>query len=307
MEIVVRILTQNVLPIMLTIALGALLQRVFRLDIRTLSKLNLYLFSPAVMFVMLYESSPSAELVLSVVGFFALFIACLYLLAEIVARLRRHPAGLKAAMRNSILFYNSGNYGLPLNRLVFGGDALTQSIQVLMMMLQNLLTGTFGVYAVNSHRQNWKATLRTIAAMPGVYAIVAAFACRSLDFRVPDVLAIPLRDIADGFIAMALLTLGVQLGSVRWGSYAADVAISCFIRLCVGPALGFLLVWLLGIRGPVAQALVLSCAVPTSVNSVLLAVEFDNEPEFASQAVLASTVLSVVTVTAVIALLPLIP
>ena len=32
-----------------------------------------------------------------------------------------------------------------------------------------------------------------------------------------------------------------------------------------------------------AKALIVSSAVPTSLSSVLLAVEFDNEPEFASQ------------------------
>jgi len=52
-----------------------------------------------------------------------------------------------------------------------------------------------------------------------------------------------------------------------------------------------------------AQALVLSCAVPTSLSSVLLAVEYDNEPEFSSQVVFSSTIFSIFTVTFVIYLM----
>jgi predicted permease len=49
-----------------------------------------------------------------------------------------------------------------------------------------------------------------------------------------------------------------------------------------------------------AAALIVSSAVPTSLSSVLLAVEFDNEKEFASQAVFLSTLLSILTITVVI-------
>jgi predicted permease len=53
---------------------------------------------------------------------------------------------------------------------------------------------------------------------------------------------------------------------------------------------------MLGIEGITAKALILSCAVPTSLSSVLLAVEYDNEAEFSSQAVFSSTMLSLITV-----------
>ena len=49
-----------------------------------------------------------------------------------------------------------------------------------------------------------------------------------------------------------------------------------------------------------AQALVISTAFPTAVNSALLALEYDNEPEFAAAAVFYSTLISSVTVSGVI-------
>jgi predicted permease len=82
-----------------------------------------------------------------------------------------------------------------------------------------------------------------------------------------------------------------------------DVGIASILRLLVGPLLAWGVVLLLQLEGMMAAALIVSSAVPTSLSSVLLAVEFDNERDFASQTVLVTTAASIVTVTAVIYLL----
>jgi predicted permease len=124
---------------------------------------------------------------------------------------------------------------------------------------------------------------------------------------IPQTIYIPINYISNAFIAMALVTLGVQLGSMKWQIKLSDVIISNFLRLIIGPAIAFLVVILFGFHGLMAKALVLSSAVPTSLSSVLLAVEFDNEPEFASQAIFSSTIFSIFTVTLVIYLLQFLP
>ncbi|WP_348635137.1 AEC family transporter [Paenibacillus sp. PvP091] len=90
------------------------------------------------------------------------------------------------------------------------------------------------------------------------------------------------------------------MGSMKWKLNFSDVMLSNVLRLLIGPAVGFWIVMAMGIEGVMAQALVLSCAVPSSLSSVLIAVEYDNEPEFTSQVVFSSTLFSIFTVTAVI-------
>ncbi|WP_248927868.1 AEC family transporter [Paenibacillus hamazuiensis] len=301
------ILMNNVIPLTVLIALGATLHRAFQLDIKTLSKLNFYLFSPAVTLKMLYESNISLSVLFQTLVFFILFFAGSYLIVELVIRLRRYKNGMIPAMRNSVLFYNSGNYAIPLNQLVFVGDAFTLSIQIIIMTLQGLLPNTYGIYSINAQKSEIRQTLKTIATLPVIYIIPLALLLRGLHVPIPQPLYAPLKYVADGLIATALVTLGVQLGGMKWKMQLTDVMISNVLRLCVGPAFGFLIVYLMGIHGTMAQALVLSCAVPTSLSSVLLAVEYDNEPDFSSQAVFASTIFSTVTVTVVIYLLQFIP
>jgi hypothetical protein len=297
------ILLNNIVPLTLMIAVGVLLRRAFQLDMKTLSKLNFYLFSPAIMFKMLYESELSLAILCQVLLFFAVFFISLFLLVELVVFLRGYKGGMKSAMRNSVLFYNSANYAIPLNQLVFVGDPFTLSIQIIIMMMQNLIPNTYGIYSVNAHKQTWRQTLHTILTFPAIYVIPIAFLMRGLDIPVPHPIYVSIDYVSGGFIATALVTLGAQLGGMKWRFRLTDVLLSNALRLCAGPALGFAVVSLLGIEGTMAQALVLSCAVPTSLSSMLLAVEFDNEPEFASQAVLSSTVFSIFTVTLVIYLI----
>lgn len=303
MSYFVHILLNNVVPLSLLIGIGIVLQRAFRLDIKTLSKLNFYLFSPAIMFQMLYQTELSLKVMGQVLLFFFVFLFALLAVVEIVMRLRGYKGGMRSAMRNSVIFYNSANYAIPLNQLVFVGDPFTLSIQIIIMMMQSLIPNTYGVYSVNAHRQKLKATLKTIASMPIIYVIPIALFMRGFQIPVPHPIYISIDYVAKGFIATALTTLGVQLGSMKWALKLRDVAISNVLRLCVGPLLGFLIVLAFGFEGDMAKALILSCAVPTSLSSVLLAVEFDNEPEFSSQAVFSSTVFSIFTVTFVIYLL----
>ncbi|MGO4547937.1 AEC family transporter [Paenibacillus sp. 2TAB23] len=312
MSIFLHILMTNVLPMVIMIGLGIVIQRAFKLDIKTLSKLNFYLFSPAIMFDLLYKTDISASVIGKILFFFALFMITQYIIVEVVIRIRGYGPSMKSAMRNSVLFYNSANYGIPLNQLAFAGNEKTLAIQVLIMMVQSLVPNTYGIYNVNAHKADMRAIWRTILSMPIIYVIPVAFLLRGFEVTIPQPLATPLEYLSSAFIGTALITLGVQLGNMEWRikrSLLIDVSLSGMLRLVAGPLLAWLIVWLMGYAMPIdrltAAALIVSSAVPTSLSSVLLAVEFDNEAEFASQSVFVSTILSIITVTAVIFFLQL--
>jgi predicted permease len=305
MIIFTSILLNNVIPLFIVILLGAVLYRVFKLDIKTLSKLNFYMLTPAVVFQLLYGTDISLVLFGQIILFFCIYMLLQYAVLEIVVRARGLKGGMPAALRNSVLFANSANYGLPINQLAFSGNPLTLAVQVVILTLQSFLPNTYGIYSVNAHRSSLRRVLRTIAGQPVIYAIPLALVMRGLEIPLPGFLAAPIGYVANTFIGLALVTLGVQLGSMKWSLPSGkrlDLTLSVTLRLLAGPAIAALALWLLGMEGLVAKALIVSSAVPTSLSSVLLAVEFDNEPEFSSQAVFFSTVLSTLTVTGVIML-----
>ncbi len=307
MAILGLILWQTIIPLFVLIGIGVLFQKAFRPDIRTLSKLIFYVLTPVITFQKLYESELTMAVLGEILLFFCMFYVLLIIVAEAVIRIRGYKPSKRSAFRNSALFYNSANYGVPLNLLVFQQSPVALSVQIMIMTIQNIIPNTYGVYSVNAHKQAWKETAKVILTIPTIYMIPLAFILRAGDVPIPASLYIPMNYISEGFIPVALITLGIQLGSMKVKFQALDVALSGCIRLLAAPVLGFLVVFMLGLEGIVAKALILSCAVPTSLSSVLLAIEFDNEKEFASQTVLASTILSIVTITVVVYLLRYIP
>jgi predicted permease len=290
------ILVNNIIPIGVLIAIGVVTYKNFQLDIKTLSKLTFNVFTPVLVFVKLYESQMTLDILLKVLLFFVTFFTLLCVVVELVIRYRRYKSGMPSAMRNSVIFYNSGNYAIPLNQTVFNGDTYTLSIQIVIMILQSVIPNTYGIYSVNAHKANFKDSLKIVFTMPTIYAIPLAALMRGFHLSMPISFELPLHYIADAFMAIALLTLGVQIGAMKWHLQLSDVMISNFLRLLIAPAIGGLVAFLLGIEGLTAKALVLSCALPTSLSSVLLAVEYDNETEFSSQAVFSSTLFSLITI-----------
>ncbi|MNE70358.1 Membrane transport protein [compost metagenome] len=138
--------------------------------------------------------------------------------------------------------------------------------------------------------------------MPVPYALVLGLVFHVLHWPLPQFVSKPLGYIADSMVSIALLTLGAQIIKYPLRLDRFDVYLSVFLRLLIGPAIGVLLVFSLGMKGIPAQALLIASGMPTGVNSTILAEEYDNEPDFASQTVLISTLLNVITITALISL-----
>ncbi len=299
-----EIVLDVVLPIFILIGLGALMQRAFKLDLYTLAKINFYFVTPAVVFVSMYESEMSADLLGSVTGFYILYVLLLYGVSRLVSWPLKFGPGMRAAFTNSLILDNSGNYGLPINQLAFKGDPLAASVQALVMTFQSLVTFTYGVMSVQRAKSGGtlKAALIGFLKMPVPYALVLGMALHLLQWPIPYFVSKPLGYIADSMVAIALLTLGAQIVKYPLRLDRIDVYVSVALRLLIGPVIGFILVWALGLKGIPAQALLIASGMPTGVNSTILAEEYDNEPDFASQTVLISTLLNIITMTALISL-----
>lgn len=289
-----------ILPVFILIGIGALLHRKFSLDLYTLAKLNLYFLVPGIIFVKLYETELSWELFQQVFFFFVLFIVALYVLSFLVSLLFRFNKSMKVAFSNSVLFYNSGNYGVPVNDLVFKHDPFALSVQILVLTFQNILTFSYGIFVLKSINGGKLKAALGYFKMPVLYAMLFGVGMNVLGIELPSFILTPAGYTADAMIAIALLTLGAQIAQLRFSEYLISVYINVLMRLVAGPVIAYALVLLFRLDGIMAQALIISSAMPSSVNSAIIAQEYENEPEFAAQAVLFSTLLSTVTVSATI-------
>ncbi|WP_444684475.1 AEC family transporter [Alkalicoccus luteus] len=293
---IVEIAIQVMFPILALAAAGAFFQRWFQLDLGTLSRLLTYFFLPAVVFTTISTQEMDSSLLLDVGAF--LFIQFLLLagMSRLICRLTGMDPKLAPTFKNSVVLMNSGNFGLPVSQLVFAGTAGV-SIQVIVLLFQNFLTYTYGLFqAASSTADTMKTAVMQLLKIPVLYALAAAVIVQLTGISLPDPVMIPLEQTADAFIALALFTLGAQVAYPALRQLSLLFFAAVIARLIFAPLLGLGIIFLLGIDGLTAQALLIASAFPMSRNSALFALEYDNYPEFAAQGVLISTILSMFTV-----------
>jgi len=291
------------LPILILIGLGWGLDRLFAFDLKTLVKLNLYLFVPAFILVRLSTSNLSGVIGLKVVAFTVSVILSMGAISWIVCAIRRQPPGERYAMKLSTMIYNCGNWGIPLMALAF--SELGAVIQVFVLATMNLTGFSLGVFLANAGSSERKGWLIPILKQPSPYAILTALILRAFDNPLEEVIFVwtPLSYLADSLVAFALLTLGVQLSKTNPPPPRGNLGITLIIRLLGGPLVATGLTRLFGFEGETAAILILGAAAPTAVNTALLAHEFKADHRFAAAAVLYSTLIAAVVVTLLLAVL----
>lgn len=96
------------------------------------------------------------------------------------------------------------------------------------------------------------------------------------------------------------MTLGAQVAKMKFKKGLYTVYASVVLRLIGGPILALCIIVIFQLEDIMAQALFIASAMPTSVNSAVIAEEYKSHPDLAAQTVLFSTVASMLTVTIVV-------
>ncbi len=306
MQYMLTVFTDNILPVFFLIMLGFLLGKKIKLDPSVLTSLNFYIIIPSFMFVMLTETDlPDNVAFILVAATIMLVINAL--LGMLISKARSFDNVMSRSFASSLMFYNSGNIGIPLITLVFSDHqnksalGIALAVQISVLLVQNISINTVGFILANHRSGSLKESIVKVFKMPIIYSIALALCLKYFSFD-PQSLSIwpALVYAKDAMVAIALLTLGIQLASTSIKSLRADVFLSSALRLVGGPIAALIIIWFMRFDGIVAQAFLISSSVPTAVNTALIAIECKTNPEFASQTVMVSTVISAITLSGVI-------
>ncbi|WP_284035821.1 AEC family transporter [Neobacillus sp. 114] len=300
MSILFHITLYVILPIFALIGAGAFLHRKFKFDMHTLSKLNTYFLMPAVSFSNVYQSKIRGDTFLQILSFLVLQSLCLMVFSTGISKMAKFESSLSSTFKNSVVLVNSGNYGLPVSQVVFQQNPLGLSIQVVVMIFQNLLTYTYGLFnSVSVDKAKFQA-FKAFLKNPVFYAFLFGVFLNAVSIKIPEFIWTPIENTSNAFIAIALVTLGAQSAFLKISSFSLPLVLSLIGRLIFSPCMALIIILTLKLDGITAQSLFIASSFPTSRNSSLFALEYGNHPEYAAQAVLLSTIFSMMTVTTVI-------
>src|SRR5699024_8148106 len=202
----------------------------------------------------LYEAEFSGALFMRLLLFFVIFVFILFIIAAVIARTIGLDHGRKVVFTNSVVFYNSGNYGVPVNDLVFKGDPFAMSIQVIILMLQNTFMFSYGIFSMQSMQTGKLKAVLSYFKMPVLYAMLAGILLNIFNVPIPSFIWVPANYIANAMIAIALFTLGAQVSQIKFITGLKTVYLSLLMRLLVGPAVALMIIFLFRMDGVIAQA-----------------------------------------------------
>ena len=215
-------------------------------------------------------------------------------LAYVVFGKRRRMENFAAA------FCNAGFIGIPLAQAAIGEEGVFYVAASVALL--NLFQWTYGVYIMADRRDAISA--RNVAKNPVVIGIIIGVVLFFTAVPVPEIVTSTLGYIAGMNTPVAMILMGTYLAQLSWRELLDRRAWGCVaMRLVVIPAVILLLFWLLPISSTdVAMAAFLAAATPVGANICVFAQQYGCDYKLSVVTVCQSTVVSIVTVPALVAL-----
>lgn len=280
-----------VFPVFAIVFVGYLYARKYMPDMTAANRLNLEIFTPALIFSVM--ASKDFQLAnyqdLALAGLAVVLLSGLIALP--VARLLGYQV---KTFVPPMMFTNSGNMGLPLAVFAFGEQALPAA--VMLFVVENFLHFSIG-NAMLEGRMHPQVLLR----MPMLQATLAGLTVGLLDLSLYDPLRSGIDLLGQVAIPLMLFSLGVRLTGVdlkhwRIGVVGAVLCPVSGLLVAYGSAL------LIGIEGLALAQLLLFGALPPAVLNYMLAEQFGQEPEKVASVVLIGNLVSIVVIPATLLL-----
>jgi len=264
-----------VVPVYGIVLVGFVYARRHAPDLRAANRLNLDVFTPALLFDVLSakDFQLTAYLDLAAAG------AVIVLGSGLIAWAASRPLRIDArTLVPPMMFLNSGNMGLPLAVLAFGTSALPAA--VVLFMIENLLHFTLGVRILDRG-----ARLAAMLRMPLVLACLLGIAASLSGLRPPSAIGEGIHLLGQIAIPLMLFSLGARLTEADLSHWRAGL-IGALLRPAAGLLLVWPLLWLLPMEGDLPALLILFAMLPPAVLNYMFAERYGQQPEIVAAIVI---------------------
>lgn len=302
MALFLNIFATVLLPLMIIVGAAYLLGRYRRLNPTPLASTAFYLLNPTLVFVTMSTTSVTVD----VLGRLFLVKALTSLLIIVVVRTVGAQMRLASTTVSALLlataFANSGNFGLSITEFAYGKEAV--AVALICFVTDNLMLNSLGVYLAARGRASGREAIRQVVLNPAVYALPLGLLAHQFGWTPPLPLGRALEMLSRATVPVMLTVLGMQLAALPFDrSYWKLIGVTSAVRLILAPALAFILTLPLGLTGMPQQVSILEAAVPSAVMANIIASRYDATPNLVAGSVLVSSLVSLVTITALLTLM----
>jgi hypothetical protein len=293
--------SNNLLPILLIAGAGFALGKFLKVEPRPLGRIIFYILSPVLVFNLIIDSQLPLEEIGLLFAITAAVIMINGLLAWALGRLMRLERPILIGLILTSMFINAGNYGLPVVSFAFGEEAL--AFASIFFVGSAILLNTVGVLIASLGHLDIKRALLGLLRVPYLYAVVAGLVFLDAGWVLPKPIERAVDLVAGGAVPAMIILLGLELTRVEWSKHIGVISASTFLRLVVGPIVGWGLSAVSGLPTPAHQAVVIESGMPSAVMVTILANEYQLESRLITATVFISTILSPLTLTPLLLIL----
>lgn len=290
---------------------GAAAAKLFHIEERTGDRLNilvLYFALPA----MIYRTVSGAPfeqllnwpfIVATSLATFLVFAAA-FAFAVLALGVRAHVAGLQASAAS---YGNVGYMGLILSVVAFGEAAAVPAILIFCFDIAIQFTlvpiaGAIGTRADGATLMELGLRIaRSVVLHPLFVAAAAGAVTAAFQLEPPAALATLLEMLSGAAAPAALFALGITLSRRRLSGVGPEFPVIVGLKMFAHPAIVLAILSLMGGFDPLwISVAVLMAALPTAASVYVFAEQYDAYLEGASSAILVTTLISAVTVPALL-------
>ena len=193
-----------------------------------------------------------------------------------------------------LIFPNTGNMGLPICMFAYGSKGLGVSASITSLII--LCHFTLGVFLADR-----KFNLNVILKNPPFYAIIFSAIILFYEIKMPVFVVNTTEWLMYVTIFLILMSLGIALTRLKVFSLS-NALISSFTRMIIGPAIGFLLIFIFDLKGFAAGVLLIQCSMPSAVLNYLVGSIYSPKKivDSIASTIVVSTLISFVTIPIVV-------
>ena len=307
MDLFADILLKVTLPIVALVALGYVTQPKLKVDVGSLNRLQLFVVLPCFFIHYLSTATQPISAVWPTVTFTLVQFAMLIALGWVATRAFRLERSLAPVMALATVYANVGFYGIPVVQLAFPPEFILH--QSIITALMTILIVTVGVWmlAPEGGGQGLFGRLRLAFDTRVIPAVAVGLLLRGFEVTLPAVLSVPVQLMGMIFTPLALYTLGAQLADSGKGTVTlGPLSLVTVLKLLIAPAATWALALAMGLPDDLTDLVVVAAATPVGLLLAIFCSEFGRHPGLVARAILVTTALSPIFVTAWILLVRLI-
>jgi hypothetical protein len=276
-------------PVFAIVALAYALEPRLQSDLRTISNLSIELASPALIFSVLAGSHPDPARWVAIAGGTLFVAAATGSAAWFCAR----SAGWDArSFLLPVMFWNSGNMGLPMARLALGEEGL--EVAALVYVTMATLTSSLGIWIAQGG-----GSAAPVLRAPLLWAGVLGLATALAQIELPRMLLEPVVILGGAAIPLMLVNLGIQLRRLALSDLSGAV-VAVALRMGGGVACALLYAHGAGLDPIERGAFLLQAVMPAAVINVVIAERYGAPTGAVASAIVLGTLVAPLAVSLVL-------